>query len=101
MFHLDLAAILQGCKRRVGPLLYAIPRQLQGAECEAGRAGRDGQPSQAWMVYGLQDVVRLSQMVADSGLSEEMKALHEKLNADMARIWEIRKKSNISASDRR
>jgi hypothetical protein len=33
--------------------------------------------------------------------SEEMKALHEKLNADMARIWEVRKKSNISASDRR
>jgi hypothetical protein len=33
--------------------------------------------------------------------SEEMKALHEKLNADMARIWEVRKKSDISGSDRR
>lgn len=33
--------------------------------------------------------------------SEEMKALHEKLNADLDRLWEVRKKSNISASDHR
>ena len=33
--------------------------------------------------------------------SEEMKALHEKLNADLDRLWEVRKKSNISASDNR
>ena len=33
--------------------------------------------------------------------SEEMKALHEKLNADLDRLWEVRKKSHISASDHR
>lgn len=32
---------------------------------------------------------------------EEMKALHEKLNADLDRLWEVRKKSHISASDHR
>ena len=40
---------------------------------ETGRAGRDGEPSVAWMVYGLQDVVRLSQMVETSQAGEARK----------------------------
>jgi ATP-dependent DNA helicase RecQ len=40
---------------------------------ETGRAGRDGEPSVAWMVYGLQDVVRLSQMVETSQAGDARK----------------------------
>jgi ATP-dependent DNA helicase RecQ len=49
---------------------------------ETGRAGRDGEPAEAWMVYGLQDVVRLRQMVDESPSSEEHKRVERhKLDA--------------------
>ncbi|MDT8410356.1 MAG: DNA helicase RecQ [Wenzhouxiangellaceae bacterium] len=48
-----------------------LPRSIEAYYQETGRAGRDGLAADAWMVYGLEDVYRLRQMLADSTLSEE------------------------------
>jgi ATP-dependent DNA helicase RecQ len=49
---------------------------------ETGRAGRDGQPANAWMSYGLKDVITLKQMMANSTAEEQYKRVeHQKLEA--------------------
>lgn len=59
-----------------------LPRSLEAYYQETGRAGRDGLPSDAWMLYGLQDVIMLKKMQADSDAPETIKRIeNHKLDA--------------------
>jgi ATP-dependent DNA helicase RecQ len=59
-----------------------LPKTVESYYQETGRAGRDGEPADAWMIYGLQDVIKLRQMMESSEGSEEHKrAEQHRLNA--------------------
>ncbi|MEP1472957.1 MAG: DNA helicase RecQ [Halieaceae bacterium] len=59
-----------------------LPKTVEAYYQETGRAGRDGEPANAWMIYGLQDVIKLRQMMESSEGSEEHKrAEQHRLNA--------------------
>ncbi len=52
-----------------------LPKNIEAYYQETGRAGRDGLPSVAWMVYGLQDVALQRQMLESSDASENQKRI--------------------------
>ena len=59
-----------------------MPKNIEGYYQETGRAGRDGEPADAWMCYGLQDVVNQRRMIDESPAEEEFKqGLRGKLDA--------------------
>lgn len=50
-----------------------MPRSIEGYYQETGRAGRDGAASDAWMAYGLQDVVQQRRMIDESEADDNFK----------------------------
>ncbi|MGH8055239.1 MAG: DNA helicase RecQ [Stenotrophomonas sp.] len=52
-----------------------LPKSMEGYYQETGRAGRDGESAEAWLCYGLGDVVLLKQMIEQSEAGEERKQL--------------------------
>jgi len=63
-----------------------LPKSVEAYYQETGRAGRDGEPAEAWMVYGLQDVVRLRLLVDQSEAGEEHKRI-ERMKLDALLGW--------------
>ena len=55
-----------------------LPKSMEGYYQETGRAGRDGEAAEAWLCYGLGDVVLLKQMIEQSEAGEERKRLERR-----------------------
>jgi ATP-dependent DNA helicase RecQ len=62
-----------------------MPKSIEGYYQETGRAGRDGLPAQAWMAYGLQDVVNNRRLIDESEAGDDHKRVSRaKLDAMVA-----------------
>ncbi|WP_230405156.1 DNA helicase RecQ [Undibacterium rugosum] len=62
-----------------------LPKSIEGYYQETGRAGRDGATANAWMAYGLQDVVQQRRMIDESDANEAYKRVQSvKLEAMLA-----------------
>lgn len=62
-----------------------LPSSVEGYYQETGRAGRDGLPSDAFMIYGIQDIVQRNRMIDENDSTDEIKRIERaKLNALVA-----------------
>jgi ATP-dependent DNA helicase RecQ len=76
-----------------------LPKSLEAYYQETGRAGRDGEPAEAWMTYGLNDVVVHRGRIEESVAGDEQKRIERgKLDALLAwcETMQCRRRSLLS-----
>jgi len=66
-----------------------LPKSLEAYYQETGRAGRDGLPANAWLAYGLQDIVQQRQWIAQSEGSETHKQVQRQKLASLVGLCEL------------
>jgi len=79
-----------------------LPKSVEAYYQETGRAGRDGLPANAWMSYGLQDVINLRSMMQESTADDQHKRVeHHKLESmlGLAELSTCRRQSILAYFD--
>jgi ATP-dependent DNA helicase RecQ len=66
--------------------IWTCPASIEAYYQETGRAGRDGQPAEAWMSYGMADVVQRRRMIDEGNAPDEVKRVERQAHRAARRL---------------